>query len=116
MRFTSFLGWYIIYTNLLPTDRILPRAKGTLRPILVFSHTGSITARHSSSGHQPNFAAWYKEWNYGAFAEGVTYVFGWAAIMLGICPHSSYLCVNCVLAHILCIAAVPFSAACCCLF
>jgi len=25
---------------------------------------GSVTARHSSSGHQPNFAAWYKEWNY----------------------------------------------------
>jgi len=23
---------------------------------------------------QPNFAAWYKEWNYGTFAEGATYI------------------------------------------
>ena len=27
-----------------------------------------------SSGRQPNFAAWYKEWNYGTFAEGATYI------------------------------------------
>jgi len=35
---------------------------------------GSVTALHFSSGHQPNFAAWFKEWNYGTFAEGATYV------------------------------------------
>jgi len=23
---------------------------------------------------QPNFAAWYKEWNYGTFEEGATYI------------------------------------------
>jgi len=23
---------------------------------------------------QPNFVAWYKEWNYGTFAEGATYI------------------------------------------
>jgi len=23
---------------------------------------------------QPNFAAWYKEWNYGTFAESATYI------------------------------------------
>ena len=23
---------------------------------------------------QPNFPAWYKEWNYGTFAEGDTYI------------------------------------------
>jgi len=34
----------------------------------------SVTARHSSSGCQPNFAAWYKEWNYGTLAEGATYI------------------------------------------
>ena len=34
----------------------------------------SVTARHSSSGRQPNFAVWYKEWNYGTFAEGATYI------------------------------------------
>jgi len=39
-----------------------------------------------ADGRQPNFAAWYKEWNYGTFTEGAT----WAAIMLGIGPHSSF--------------------------
>ena len=37
---------------------------------------------------QPNFVAWYKKWNYGTFAW-VPPVFGWAAITLGIGPHSS---------------------------
>jgi len=34
----------------------------------------STAARHSSSGRQPNFAARYKEWNYGTFADGATYI------------------------------------------
>ena len=57
-------------------DGILLRAKFTLRPSVAFSYigTGSVTARHSSSGLQPNFAAWYKKWNYGTFAEGATYI------------------------------------------
>jgi len=37
--------------------RILPGANFTLRPSPAFSYTGSITARQSSSGRQPNFAA-----------------------------------------------------------
>jgi len=46
-------------------DGILPPAKFTLLPSsLAFSYIGSITTRHSSSGRQPNFAAWYKEWNH----------------------------------------------------
>jgi len=53
---------------------ILPGAKFALRPSLAFSYTGSVTARHSSSDHQPNFAAWYKEWNYRTFTEGATYI------------------------------------------
>ena len=36
-----------------------PGAKFTLRPSLALSYTGSVTARHSSSGRQPNFEAWY---------------------------------------------------------
>jgi len=52
------------------------------------------TAGHSGSGRQPNFAAWYKEWNYGSFAEGATYIFGSAAIRLGIDPHSSSYCIQ----------------------
>ena len=41
--------------------------------LIAFSYIGSVTARHSSSGRQRNFAAWCKEWNYGTFARrGVT--------------------------------------------
>ena len=49
--------------------RIFPGTKFTLRPSLAFSYIGSVIlywqrfAEHSSSGRQPNFAAWYKEWN-----------------------------------------------------
>jgi len=53
---------------------ILPSAKFTLRPSLAFSYIDSVTAWHSSSGRQPNFAALYKEWNYRTFAEGATYI------------------------------------------
>ena len=41
---------------------------------LALSFNGSITARHSSSRHQPNFVAWYKEWNCGTFADSATYI------------------------------------------
>jgi len=44
------------------------------RPSLAFSYIGSVTARYSSIRRQPNFATWYKEWNYGTFAEGATYI------------------------------------------
>jgi len=43
-------------------------------PSLAFSYIGSVTPRHSSSGRQPNFVAWYKEWNYGTFADGAAYI------------------------------------------
>ena len=62
------------FRELLPPDGILPGAKLTLHPSLAFSYIGSVTARHSSSGRQPNFAAWYKEWNYGISADGATYI------------------------------------------
>jgi len=83
-----YYGPICIFPGLLPPNGILPGAKFTLRPSLAFSNIGSVTARHSSSGCQPKFAAWYKEWNYGTFAEGAP-IFRWAAITLGICPHSS---------------------------
>jgi len=51
---------------------ILPAAKFTLRPTLVFSYIGSVTTWHLSSGRQPNFVVWYQEWDYGTFAEGAT--------------------------------------------
>ena len=82
---------YIHFLGLLPPDGILPRAKFTLRPSLASSYIGSVTARHCSSGSQPNFAAWCKEWNYGTFAEGATYV-RLGGHHVGYRPHSSYLC------------------------
>jgi len=57
-----------IHFEALAANGILPGTKFTLRPSLAFSYIGSVTARHSSSGRQPNFAAWYKEWSYGTFA------------------------------------------------
>jgi len=68
----GLLHYIYICGAVLPPDGILPGAKFTLRPSLAFSYIGSITARHSGSGHQQNFAAWYKEWNYTTFAAGAT--------------------------------------------
>jgi len=50
---------YIHFLGLLRPIGILPGAKFTLRPSLMLSYIASITAQHSSSGHQPNVAAWY---------------------------------------------------------
>jgi len=74
--FGHLLAWYTIYTFLgAPApDRILPSAEFTLRRSIALCYIGSVTARHSSSGRQPNFAAWCKEWNYGTSAEGTTYI------------------------------------------
>jgi len=60
--------------GVLAPNGILPGANFTLRASLAFSYIGSITAQHSSSRRQLNFAAWYKDWNYGTFAEGATYI------------------------------------------
>jgi len=65
---------YMHFRELLPRYGILPGAKCTLMPSVAFSYIGSVTARHSSSGRQPNVAAWYKEWNYGTFADDATYI------------------------------------------
>ena len=44
------------FRGLLPRYGILPRTKFTLCASLVLSYIGSVTAWHSSSGRQPNFA------------------------------------------------------------
>jgi len=71
---SRLLGWYTYIFGVIDTKGILPAAKFTLHPSLAFFYIGSVTARHSSSGHQPNFVAWYKEWNYGTYADGITYI------------------------------------------
>jgi len=59
--FGRLLGWYrlfIHFRRLLPRNGILPGAKFTLRPpSLALSYIGSVTARHSISGREPNFVA-----------------------------------------------------------
>jgi len=62
---------YIHFLGLLPPNAILPDAKFTLRPSLMFSYIGTVTARRSSRGHQPNFAACDKERNYGTFTPSL---------------------------------------------
>jgi len=64
----------IHFRGLLSPDGIWPDAKFTLQPSLAFAYIGSVTARRSSSSPQPNFVVCYKEWNYGTFAEGGTYI------------------------------------------
>jgi len=75
---------YIHYRGLLPHNRILSGAKFTLRPNLVLSCIGSITAQHSSSGHQPDCGV----------EQRAPPIFGRAAITLGIGPHSSLKCIS----------------------
>jgi len=77
--FGRFQGWYTIYTFwwLLPPNEILPGAKFTLRPSLAISYIGSVTARHSSSGHQANCGV----------QQRAPPIFGRAAITLGIGPY-----------------------------
>jgi len=68
------LVYYIyIFWGSCPPNRILTAAKFTSRPSLSI-YIGSVTARHSSSERQPKFAAWYKEWNYGTFAQCAIYI------------------------------------------
>jgi len=61
--FGRLLAWYTMctvpFSGLLPRDGILPGAKFPIRRTFAFSYIGSVTARHCSSGRQPNFAAWY---------------------------------------------------------
>jgi len=59
---------YIFRGSCLPNG-ILTAVKFTSPPSLPISYIGIVTAWHLSSGYQPKFAVWYKEWNYGTFAE-----------------------------------------------
>jgi len=48
---------YIHFRGIFSPNGILSGAKFTLRSSLALSYIASVTARHLSSGHQPNFAA-----------------------------------------------------------
>jgi len=64
----------------LPCNGILPGAQFSLCPRLAFSYIGSVSARHSSSGRQPNCGV----------EQGAPPIFVRAAIVLGIGPHSRF--------------------------
>jgi len=72
MIFGHLLGWYTMYTFLgaLAPDRILRHAKFTYAFFLYWQHYCTALQQRG----QPNFAVWYKEWNYQTFAEGTTYI------------------------------------------
>jgi len=67
------------FLGILPPHAILPRTKFTLPPNLAFCYIGSVIARHSSSGRQPNCSV----------QQRAPPIFDRAAITLGIGPHSS---------------------------
>jgi len=81
--FGRLLGWYTVYifSAALAYNGILPGAKFTLRPSLALSYIGIVTARHSNSGRQTNFAA---------LSRG-RHLFNRAAISLGILVVSKLL-------------------------
>jgi len=85
---------YIHFWGRMLPNGILPGAKITLRPSLAFSYISSVTARHSSIGRQPNFTAWYKEWNFRTFTDDATYMAGrpsrWASAYICSCGRSPY--------------------------
>ena len=53
----GLVHYVYIFGEFLPRNRILPGATFTLHSSIALSYFGSVTARHSSCGHQPNFAA-----------------------------------------------------------
>ena len=71
---------YVHFRGFLPPNAVLPRAELTLRPSLVFSYVGRVTAWHLSSGRQPN----------RGIRQRAPPIFGRVAITLGIGPHSIF--------------------------
>jgi len=87
----SWAATLYTFSGALAPERNFARCKIHVMSKSCVSYIGSVTTPHSSSERQRNFAAWCKEWNYGTFAECVTDIrLGWAAMTLGIGPHSSW--------------------------
>jgi len=76
---------YKIVGGFCPPDGISPREKFTLRPSLAFSYIGSLTAQHSSSGVSQTL----RRGTITELSQRTPHIFGWAAITLGIGPHST---------------------------
>ena len=58
-NFNGFASCFVTAATSLNKSQPELAAEFTFRRSLAFSYIRSITARHSSSGHQSNFVAWY---------------------------------------------------------
>jgi len=65
---------YIHFWGLYPLTEFFQVQNSLCVQVLRSPIFDSVNARHSISGRQWNFVAWYKEWNYGTFADGDTYI------------------------------------------
>jgi len=81
---------FIHFRSLLAPDGILPGAKFTLRPRLVFWYIGSVTARQSSSGRVSRTLRSGTSNGITELSQRAPPIFSWTAITWGISPHSSW--------------------------
>ena len=84
--FGRLLGWYTVYTSLgaFAPDRILPRAKFTLHPSLAFSYIAALLHGTPAVGLSQTLRRGTRNG-----MQRAPHIFCWAAITLGIGPHSS---------------------------
>jgi len=83
--FGRILGWYTIYTF----SKALARWQNfARRPAFAFSYIGSVTVRHCTSEHGQALQHGTRN-GIMELSLRAPSIFGWAAIMLGIGPHSS---------------------------
>ena len=71
-----------------PPGGVLPSAKFILRPSLVFSYIGSVTAQYSTSGVRETLRRGTRN-GITKISQRAPPMCCWAAITLGIGPHSS---------------------------
>jgi len=62
------------FSGALAPDGILPGATIAVYVQVLRSPVLEALLHGSPAAGAPKFAAWYKEWNYGTFAEGAIYV------------------------------------------
>ena len=79
---------YIHFLGLLPLTKFCHVQNSLCVPSLAFSYIGSVTVRHSSSGVSQTL--WHGTRNgITELSQRAPHIFGWAAITLGIGPHST---------------------------
>ena len=79
IMFGHLLGWYTIYTFFggLLSRQNFARCKihfTSKSCVLLYWQHYCTDLKQRALAKQPNFATWYKEWNYGTFADGATYI------------------------------------------